>query len=152
MYNEMEIAPMHTVHTRQLELLPAHHRSDERNVVNAAWPLHHGTGSRSTAAVYFELERGMRLGRHTDSAEEVLVVLAGEVEVVVGEERRRLQAGAMAVVPAEEPHDVIGAGESTARVTGVFPSSTVVSVFDDEWAPYGTRVLGTPPPAESAGA
>jgi quercetin dioxygenase-like cupin family protein len=152
MYNEMEIAPMHTVHTRQLELLPAHHRSDERNVVNAAWPLHHGTGSRSTAAVYFELERGMRLGRHTDSAEEVLVVLAGEVEVVVGEERRRLQAGAMAVVPAEEPHDVIGAGESTARVTGVFPSSTVVSVFDDEWAPYGTRVLGTPPPAESADA
>jgi hypothetical protein len=34
-------------------------------------------------------------------------------------------------------------------VTGVFPSNTIVSVFDDEWVPYGTRVLGTPPPAEA---
>src|SRR5918999_345451 len=63
---EKEPAPMHTVQTQQLELLPAHHRDDEANVVRAAWPLHHGTGSRSTAAVYFELERGKRLRRHTD--------------------------------------------------------------------------------------
>ena len=141
---------MHTVQTQQLELLPANHRDDEANVVRAAWPLHRGTGSRSTAAVYFELDRGMRLGRHTDSAEEVLVVLAGEVDVIVGEERRSLTAGGMAVVPAEAPHDVVGTGEGTARVTGVFPSSTVVSVFDDEWLPYGTRVLGTPAPVETA--
>ena len=137
---------MHTVHTRRLDLLPAHHRDDEANVVRAAWPVHRGTGSRSTAAVYFELDRGVRLGRHTDSAEELLVVLAGEVDVIVGDERRRVAAGGMAVVPAEVPHDVVGAGGGTARVTGVFPSSTVVSVFDDEWVPYGTRVLGTPAP------
>jgi quercetin dioxygenase-like cupin family protein len=141
---EKEPAPMHTVQTQQLELLTAHHRDDEANVVRAAWPLHGGTGSQSTAAVYFELARGMRLGRHTDSAEEVLVVLAGEVDVVVGDERRRLTAGGMAVVPSEAPHDVIGTGDGVARVTGVFPSRTVVSVFDDEWLPFGTRVLGTP--------
>lgn len=141
---------MHTVQTQQLELLPAHHRDDEANVVRAAWPLHGGTGSRSTAAVYFELERGTRLGRHTDSAEEVLVVLAGEVDVIVGDERRRLAAGGMAVVPAEAPHDVVGTGDGTARVTGVFPSRTVVSVFDDEWMPFGTRLLGTPTPVETA--
>lgn len=140
---------MHAVQTQKLELLPAHHRDDSANVVRAAWPLHRGTGSRSTAAVYFELERGMRLGRHTDSAEEVLVVLAGEVDVVVGDAHRRLTAGGMAVVPAEVSHDVIGAGDGTARVTGVFPSNTIVSVFDDEWVPYGTRVLGTPPPVET---
>ncbi len=140
---------MHAVQARQLDLLPARHRDDEANVVRAAWPVHRGTGSRSTAAVYFELDRGMRLGTHTDSAEEVLVVLAGEVDVVVGEQRRRVTAGGIAVVPAEVPHDVIGAGDGTARVTGVFPASTIVSIFDDEWVPYGTRVLGTPPPAEA---
>ena len=140
---------MHVVQTQQLDLLPAHHRDDATNVVRAAWPLSRGTGSRSTAAVYFELERGKRLGRHTDSAEEVLVVLTGEVDVVVGNERRRLSAGGIAIVPAEVPHDVVGAGFGTARVTGVFPSNTIVSVFDDEWVPYGTRVLGTPPPAEA---
>jgi quercetin dioxygenase-like cupin family protein len=143
---------MHAVQTRELDLLPAHHRDDEANEVRAAWPIHRGTGARGTAAVYFELDRGMHLGRHTDSAEEVLVVLAGEVDVVVGDERRRLTPGAMAVVPAEVPHDVIGAGDGTARVTGVFPSNTIVSVFDDEWVPYGTRVLGTPPPVETLAA
>jgi quercetin dioxygenase-like cupin family protein len=146
---EKESAPMHTVQTQQLELLPARHRDDEANVVRAAWPLHAGTGSQATAAVYFELERGTRLGRHTDSAEEVLVVLTGEVDVVVGDDRRRLSSGGLAVVPAEAPHDVIGVGFGTARVAGVFPSDTVVSVFDDEWLPFGTRVLGTPDPVAS---
>jgi quercetin dioxygenase-like cupin family protein len=137
---------MYAVQTQELAVLPAHHRDDEANVVRAAWPVHRGTGARGTAAVYFELERGMRLGRHTDSAEEVLVVLAGEVDVVVDDERRRLTAGGIAVAPAEVPHDVVGAGDGTARVAGVFPSNTIVSVFDDEWVPHGTRVLGTPPP------
>jgi quercetin dioxygenase-like cupin family protein len=141
---------MHTVQTRELELMPAHHRDDAGNVVRAAWPVHRGTGARNTAAVLFELERGMRLGTHTDSAEEVLIVLEGEVEVAVGDERRRIGAGAIAVLPAEVPHDVIGAGDTPARVTGVFSSNTIVSVFEDEWVPYGTRVLGTPPPAEPA--
>jgi quercetin dioxygenase-like cupin family protein len=143
---------MNAVQTQELDLLPARHRGDEANVVRAAWPVHRGTGARGTAAVYFELDRDMRLGRHTDSAEEVLVVLAGEVEIVVADERQRLTAGGIAVVPAEVPHDVIGAGDGTARVTGVFPSNTIVSVFDDEWVPYGTRVLGTPPPAETLAA
>jgi quercetin dioxygenase-like cupin family protein len=143
---------MYAVQTRELELLPAHHRDDEANVVRAAWPVHRGTGARGSAAVYFELDRGMRLGRHTDSAEEVLVVLTGEVDVVVGDHRRRVTAGGIAVVPAEVPHDVVGAGDGTARVTGVFGSNTIVSVFDDEWVPYGTRVLGTPPPVETLAA
>ena len=141
---------MHAVQTRGIDLMPAHHRADERNVVRAAWPVHRGTGARSSAAVLFELDPGTRLGTHTDSAEEVLVVLEGEVEIVVGDERRRAGAGSISVVPAEIPHDVVGAGDTPARVTGVFSSSTIVSVFDDEWVPYGTRVLGTPPPAELA--
>jgi quercetin dioxygenase-like cupin family protein len=141
---------MYTIQTRELDLMPAHHRSDEENVVRAAWPVHRGTGARSTAAVLFELAHGTRLGTHTDSAEEVLVVLDGEVEFVVGDERRRASAGAIAVVPAEVPHDVIGVGDTPARVAGVFSSNTIVSVFDDEWVPYGTRVLGTPPPDELA--
>lgn len=143
---------MHIADTGQLELLAAQHRDDTANVVSAAWPVHRGTGARSTAAVYFELDPGMHLGVHTDSAEEVLVVLAGEVDVVVGAERRRVGAGALAVVPAETSHDVVATGDATARVLGVFPSNTIVSVFAHEWVPYGTHVLGTPPPTEALAA
>ena len=141
---------MITAKPKELELLKFWLDSDPSAGIKINFPIDAQTGAASTAAVYFELERGKRLGRHTDSAEEVLVVLAGEVDVIVGDERRSMQAGAMAVVPAEAPHDVVGTGDGIARVTGVFPSSTVVSVFDDEWLPYGTRVLGTPPPVETA--
>jgi quercetin dioxygenase-like cupin family protein len=141
---------MHAIQSTDLELISAHHAGNTDNVVRAAWPVHRGTGARSTATVYFELEPGMRLGTHTDSAEEVLVVLGGEVELAVAGERRRVGAGAIAIVPAEVRHDVRNAGGTVARVAGIFPSNTIVSVFDDEWVPYGTRVLGTPPPAELA--
>jgi quercetin dioxygenase-like cupin family protein len=139
---------MHVAQTQDAELLSAHHRDDPANVVQAAWPLHRGTGARSSAAVYFELAAGAHLGTHTDSAEEVLVVLEGEVEISVGEERARARAGALAVVPAEVPHDVAAVG-GPAKVAGVFSANTIVSVFDDTWEPYGTRVLGTPPVVET---
>ena len=142
---------MHVTQTQDAELLAAHHRDDESNVVRAAWPVHRGTGARSTAAVYFELTDGARLGTHTDSAEEVLVVLEGDVEITVGAERALARAGALAVVPAEVPHDVAAVG-GPARVAGILSANTIVSVFEDTWLPYGTRVLGTPPPAEALAA
>jgi hypothetical protein len=75
-----------------------------------------------------------------------------EVNVMVGERRRRLRPGGLTVVPAEEPHDVIGVGDEPARILGVFGSSTIVSVFDDEWVPSGTRVLGASWPARASAA
>jgi quercetin dioxygenase-like cupin family protein len=139
---------MYIAQTEGAELLAAHHHDDPGNVVRAAWPVHRGTGARSTAAVYFELAAGAHLGTHTDSAEEVLVVLDGEVEITVGAERERARAGALAVVPAEVPHDV-AAVDGPAKVAGVFSANTIVSAFEDRWEPFGTRVLGTPPPADA---
>jgi quercetin dioxygenase-like cupin family protein len=140
---------MQAVRTRELDLMSFTHDSDPANVIRAAWPVHRETGAASLASVYFELDPGVHLGTHTDSAEELLVVLEGEVEAVVGSERIRLPAGGMAVVPARVPHDVIGVGDRPARVAGVFPSNTIVSVFDVEFPELGGRVAGTPPPPES---
>ena len=61
--------------------------------VRADFPLSAARGSQHSAVVYFELEPGCRLGRHTDSAEEVLLILQGTVEVTVGEETGRASAG-----------------------------------------------------------
>ena len=61
------------------------------------FPFFLGTGTKSTAVVYFEIEPGHRLATHTDSAEEILLVLEGTAEVTLGDERGRLSAGEMAV-------------------------------------------------------
>ena len=140
---------MHAVQTQSLQLMRFTQGVDEDNAVDAAWPVHRDTGSASTAVVYFELAPGTHLPTHTDSAEEVLVVLAGEVDAAIGDERRRVTAGGIAVVPAAVPHGVVNVGASTARVAGVFSSNTIVSAFDHAFDQTGGRIVGSPPPVET---
>lgn len=111
-----------------------------------AYPLFWGTGTGGSSMVYFELEQGRRLGAHTHSAEEVVFVVAGTVEVSVGEERERLSAGGIAVAPALAPHDVLGASGETARCIGFFPAGAVVTVFEQPLSPGASRIQGTPAP------
>ena len=82
-----------------------------------------------------------------DSAEELLLVLEGTAEALIGEERGRLEAGELAVVPAMAPHDVWNTGDGVLRVLGFFSSSTVVATFDVPDTEGGDQVfvLGAPP-------
>jgi quercetin dioxygenase-like cupin family protein len=148
--SKSEVIHMQAIQTQELELGSFSLRADQDNVVRAAWPAYRDTGSANTAVVYFELDPGMELPTHTDSAEEVLIVLEGEVEATVDGERGRLGAGGIAVVPAMVPHGARNVGDGIARVAGVFSSNTIVAVFDDEFQGIGTRVVGTPPPVELA--
>jgi quercetin dioxygenase-like cupin family protein len=128
-----------------LELMEVWYETDPTMRLKVNFPLFLGTGTKSTAVVYFEIEPGYRLGTHTDSAEEILLILEGEVEVSLGEEEGRLSAGQMAVVPAMVPHGMRNVGEERVRVAGFFSSNVIVSTFDKPMMPFNQRVLGTPP-------
>src|SRR3712207_6512468 len=93
--------------------------------LRVAFPLHSAVGTASTATVVMEFEPGGHLPEHRDSAEELLLVLAGEAEAFVDGERARLGEGEVAVVPAMAPHGLRNAGEAPLRVIGFFSSSTV---------------------------
>jgi quercetin dioxygenase-like cupin family protein len=108
--------------------------------IRVTFPFHRGTGTASTAAVLFELDPGQALATHTDSAEEVLLVLEGEGEAHVGQERGLVRAGQIAIVPAMAPHGVRNIGDTTLRILGFFSSSTVVSYFDEWIGPEGENV------------
>jgi quercetin dioxygenase-like cupin family protein len=132
----------------ELELMEVWYEDDPTMRVKVNFPFFLGTGTKNTAVVYFEIEPGHRLGTHTDSAEEILLVLEGTAEVSLGDEQGRLSAGEMALVPAMEPHGLRNAGEDTVRVAGFFSSNVVVSTFDQPMMPFGQRVVGTPPVLE----
>ena len=107
----------------------------------STFPLGGPLGTENSAMVYFELDPGDSLGRHTDSVEEVLLILDGTVEVSVGDEVGTLSQYGSAVVPTMVPHDLRNVGDRTARVIGFFGAPSWVASFDVAFEPGGFKVV-----------
>jgi quercetin dioxygenase-like cupin family protein len=140
---------MHAVQIDDLELMEAWSESDGTRHARVNFPIFNLTGALASSVVYFEVDSGKHLGMHTDSAEEILYIVSGSAEAIVGDERAEVGPGSLALVPAMVSHDIVNNGDETVRVIGFFASATVVSVFEDPFAPVGRRVVGTPLPEES---
>jgi quercetin dioxygenase-like cupin family protein len=139
-----------TAKTTELELTQGWFDSDPEHMrVRVAFPINKWAGSRDSAVVYFEVKPGDRLARHTDSAEEILYVVAGEAEAEVGDQRRRIAAGDLAVIPAMVLHGLVNVGHETVKIVGFFSESEVISTFKEPVQPFGVAVVnqGAPPPA-----
>ncbi len=142
------------VNLNQLQLPELAYESDPTARVRSTFPFSAATGNKNTAVVYFQVAPGNRLPTHTDSAEEILIVLGGSAEVRIGKERGRVSAGDMALVPALVPHSLHNTGEETLRVVGVFSSNTIMSTFEEPLLPTeaipapapGQRTILAPPP------
>jgi quercetin dioxygenase-like cupin family protein len=116
--------------------------------LSVSFPMHSLTGAASSAAVVFELEPGAELPVHTDSAEELLLVLSGRAEARVGDEVGALEAHQAALVPAMAPHGLRNIGSEPLRVFGTFSASTVVATFEAPQGPEGTQVVVIGAPIE----
>jgi quercetin dioxygenase-like cupin family protein len=140
---------MLTVSAPALDLAEAYIASDPRGRVHPAFPINCFTGAEHTAVVYFEVEPGEYLPTHTDSAEEVLYIVAGEGEAWAGEERGRVRAGDLAVIPEMVPHGIENTGDVTLKVVGFFCESEIESTFEEPLQPMNVAKLtmGAPIPA-----
>jgi quercetin dioxygenase-like cupin family protein len=95
-------------------------------------------GAKSSGSSILEVEPGCRLPRHTDDAEETIVVLAGCAEVVVGDEQRQLPAGGLAVVPKLVAHEVRNAGADLLRFIALYAEPDVVTRYERVVQPDGS--------------
>lgn len=114
------------------------------------FPLVGVPGTESTGMVYFEIEPGNELALHTDSPDEVIVVLSGTARATVGDEVGELAAGSVAFIPSMVPHGFKSIGDETLRCLGIFPDSDVVSSFEHPLQPWGTRTISVQPEAATA--
>jgi len=80
-----------------------------------------------------------RLPRHTDSAEEVIAVIAGTAEVEVGGAVETVPEGSLALVPKDVPHEVRNAGNGPLRFTALYAGTDVVTRYETEVQPDGSR-------------
>jgi quercetin dioxygenase-like cupin family protein len=116
--------------------------------LRVSFPAHSATGTASTATVLFELDPGAELAMHTDSAEELLIIVQGTAEARVGDEVGRLEAHQVGLVPPMVPHGLRNIGDEPLRVLGTFSASTVVSTFEQPFVENGPDVvvIGSPVP------
>jgi len=75
------------VNLGRLELQEEWSEHDPSERLRSAFALHRGMGTDQASVVYFELEPGGAVGTHTDSAEEVVLVLEGAVQIALGDWR-----------------------------------------------------------------
>jgi quercetin dioxygenase-like cupin family protein len=141
---------MYTANLNSLDLLEAWYENDPHMRAKASFPFSKATGNASSAAVYFEIEPGHYLGTHTDSAEEIVLVLSGTVEASLDDEHGRLTAGEAVLIPAMVPHGMRNVGGEKVRCIGFFASATLVSTFDQVLAPLGVCAIPTPAPTGAA--
>src|SRR3954454_24358191 len=139
---------MFTVSTPALDLVEVSIDSDPRGRVFPAFPINCFTGAEHTAVVYFEVQPGDYLPTHTDSAEEILYIVAGEGEARLGDERAPVRAGDLAVIPEMVPHGIANTGDETLRVVAFFCESEIVRTFVEPLQPLGqmTLKMGEPQP------
>jgi mannose-6-phosphate isomerase-like protein (cupin superfamily) len=139
---------MQTIDLSTVETMEIASALDPARRLRVAFPISSATGTAASASVYFELDSGTHVGVHTDSSEELLVILEGAGEGLVGDERARVRAGQVVVVPAMVRHDITNTGEGPLRVLGTFAGSTVVAAFEEPLAPGGPQVfvIGGPMP------
>jgi quercetin dioxygenase-like cupin family protein len=105
----------------------------------ARWSSAAGHSANGSASSLLEVPPGCRLARHTDSAEEVIVVASGRARVTVGAESCELGSGGVAVVPECVPHLVENAGDTPLRFVAVYASAQVVTTYAVEIQPGGER-------------
>jgi quercetin dioxygenase-like cupin family protein len=107
--------------------------------LDARWRSGSGHRGEVSGSSMLEVEPGCRLPRHTDSAEETIVVVAGRASVTVGDESSEVAAGEVALVPECVPHEVRNAGDSTLRFVAVYASSDVTTTYEAPVEPAGER-------------
>jgi quercetin dioxygenase-like cupin family protein len=98
-------------------------------------------GAAASSTALLEVDPGCALPRHTDSAEEVVVVVSGEAEVSVEDDRARVRPGGVALVPKDAPHQVRSAGDEPLRFVAVYAGTDVVTRYEDVVQPSGEREL-----------
>jgi quercetin dioxygenase-like cupin family protein len=131
-------ATMLTVDAGALDLQDAWIDGDARARWRSASATTPAAGTRASGSSVLEVDPGQRVPRHTDSAEETIVVLAGAAEVTVGDEHRRLAGGGLALVPAGVPHEIRSVGREPLRLVALYAATEVVTRYEADVQPDGS--------------
>src|SRR5918998_6642876 len=126
---------METADFQSAELSDAWIEGDE----TARWRSGSGEIGDGSGSSLLEVPPGCRLPRHTDSAEETIVVVDGVAAVTVGDAKGEVPAGGVALVPECVPHEVRNAGDEPLRFVALYAADDVTTTYEAPVQPGGDR-------------
>src|SRR5215211_9524584 len=106
---------------------------------SARWRSGGGHTGDASGSSLLEVPPGCRLPRHTDSAEETIVIVSGKASVTVGDEQGEVPAGGVALVPECVSHEVRNAGGEPLRFVALYANNDVVTTYEQPIQPSGDR-------------
>ncbi len=110
------------------------------------FPVGENQGATAGSAAYYIIEPGKHTGLHSDNAEEIAFVAEGEGEVFTIGSTQRLEAGKFLVFQPGMDHDIYAHGSDALRVLSFFPTTEILTTFQQEIYPVGGNVLSSRPP------
>jgi quercetin dioxygenase-like cupin family protein len=135
-----------SVNLKEVQYIDWWAESDERYRWQSALLFPEGS-LNNLSVVHFTLEPGDALPIHTDSGEELIILLTGKLEATIGDEKAVVQAPSLTRIPSMVWHSFVNTGSEKATVIGVFPGSYSIATFREVLYPPDMQVLRVPPPA-----
>lgn len=105
-------------------------------------------GAVSLSMVYMNIDPGQAVASHQDSDEEVIVVLAGNVEAWIGDAHMTVRPGGTVLIPAMVSHHFRNMGTETARIVGFLDGTTAAATFAEPVMPLNQTVITVPAASE----
>jgi len=102
---------------------------------------------RGLTVLWERCAAGDRIPLHTHNIDEVIIIDDGDAEVTVGDERRRLGAGAVVFVPAGTPHGNRNAGTGVLSLHAIFGSPQIDITYIERNPAPGTEGEAPQPPS-----
>ena len=129
---------MRAVDPRDSEWSEAWIEGEEGARWRSAMGLGASTGAKASGCSLLEIPVHGFLPRHTDSAEEIIVVISGRATVTAGDASpQELGTGGLALIPENLPHSVRNTGVETLRFVAVYAAPEVVTRYEGPVQPDG---------------
>ena len=94
------------------------------------WSLVDGAkGSESITVAEVVLAPGARTAVHYHPTEEAMIILEGELEAILGDERFNVSVGQTVIAPPTVKHGFVNRSNASARLFGIHPTNNVITTI-----------------------
>lgn len=136
---------MEPVNIDELEMFVLTSSTTDDGYWEGGWFAYGGQGADASAAIYFNIPPGKRLGNHVDMTEETQYIISGSGELLLEEGSRPVRAGDVVVLKRGVAHDLRSTGSEDLQVVAFFSEPQAEQHWIGEvWEPGDLTVTGSP--------